>query len=192
MDDLIGFIIFAVIFILGPILEQMRKNKQPPPQQRKPPQRVVFEPQKPGQQQRVATPEDKAAAMVPDELWEMLTGAPKPKPRTVPAPLPPDVEEEELEDEEFEDEEEYVETVAAEATREEAVSLEELPRRYEPLVVSMETQPDPRARHAAFHRKIDEEVAVAESTAKAWIGSAQDLRRAFVLQTILDRPKGLD
>jgi hypothetical protein len=188
VDDFIGFIIFAVVFVLGPLLEHIRKSKQPPPppQQRKP-QRVVFEPQSTRPQPVPGAEDERAAAMVPDELWAVLTGG-APKPRAQPQPLPPDAELEDVE----EDEEAFAEAVSAEATGEEAVSLETLPRRIVPVVASMETQPDPRARHVAFHKRLGEQVEVKVIPAKKWLDSRADLRRAFILQTILERPKGLE
>ena len=201
MEDLIGFIIFFVVFVLGPLLEHARKKNQPPPPPKKP--RVVFEPQKPKQAPTEARPRpplqgrkdqprrpvpaasESATTMVPDELWQVLTGQPKP----APAPLPPDVEAET-----FEDEEAYAEDVRAEAQREEAVSLETMPARYEPTVVSLETVPDPRGRHVAFHKKIEQPIAVEAKPAVRveWLQRPQDLRRAFILQAILGTPKGLE
>jgi hypothetical protein len=86
MEDFLGFIMIFIVLVLGPLLEQMRRKGQQrrPPDlpQRRPlphpePQRLPESRQdeSAGQQRAEAA----AAEMVPDELWEILTGQPKPK-----------------------------------------------------------------------------------------------------------------
>ena len=206
MDDVIGFIIVFVIFVLGPLLDQMRRSKQPPPPP--PRQRQVPRPQprvaypQPTQESKprpeytqphgTTTGDDErqqASTMVPAELWEILTGEKRPSP--LPQPLPPDAELEEAADEEAN----TVEDVTVEVRRgrmEEAISLEELPRRAPPVVVSMETTPDPKRRHAQFHEKIADVATVQSTAPHEWLSTPAELRRAFVLQTILGPPKSLE
>ncbi|MGH7459180.1 MAG: hypothetical protein ACREMA_04370 [Longimicrobiales bacterium] len=199
MDDLFGFIIFALVFVLGPIIEQIRRKQQRPPPQQQPPAEM----RPPTTQQRAQLPtpparrqtEDASAAtMLPDELWEVLTGQPRPRPAPQPAPAP-DVESEETpDDEEFVRED--VDVDRRWRTFEEADSLEELPRREEPIVVSMETVPEPRARHVAFHQKVQHTVAPVVSSERrlrrpVLVGRDQ-LRNAVLLQTILGKPKALE
>ena len=167
MDDLFGFIVFVVIFVLAPIIEQIRRKRTPPPpqQQRRPPEAQPQLPQRQQQQRaqlptppaRSETEEASAAAMLPNELWEVLTGQPRPRPMPQPTPAP-DVESEETAD----DEELVREDVDVDRRRrsyEETISLEEPARREQPVVVSMEGVPEPRARHVAFHEKVQQTAA---------------------------------
>lgn len=211
MDDLLGFIIFAVIFIVGPLLEQLRKKQQPP--QQRPPTRVP--PPRPQQplprsttEEVSAKPRESAAAMVPDDLWKVLTGevrpapAPPPKPTSKERPwdvvyIPP---------EETEDEEEiFVENVNVELERttREAVKREHA-QRHRPVeeqslevtqanIISLETPvPSARARHRAFHEKVDPKPVAKAVYKPNFFGSVEELRRAFVMQEILGRPRGLE
>jgi hypothetical protein len=195
MDDFVGAIIIFVIFILGPLIEQMRKKQQrprPPQQQPRPQQQQPRPPAPIAEQPR--TQERSAEDMLPSELWEILTGQQRPQPMPVPRAPAPDVE-----DEEIGDKEAFVlEDVSVETRRsrfEEAVSLETMPVRYEPTVVSLETMPDPKKRHLAFHQKIDQpplEVVAARRVRPLHFTTAADMRRAIVIQTILGPPKALE
>jgi hypothetical protein len=210
MEDFIGAILIFVVFVLGPILEQMRKKGQrrppgmPPQQQRRPlprppesarlPQSSREAPSRVATQEPVTarTEEVSAAEMLPDELWEILTGQPKPKPAP-PRPPAPDVEDEETADEELITAEDV--TIETRRTRfEEAVSVEAPPPREYPVVVSMEEVPDPRKRHAAFHEKIQQSATAAPaSIARArYFSTPADLRRAMILQVVLGPPKALE
>src|SRR5687767_12109290 len=143
MDDFVGAIIVFVIFILGPLIENMRKKQQRPPPPQQPRPRVDYDPEKtkrievPGAPtaELPRTQERSAEDMVPSELWEILTGQQRPQPMPVPRAPAPDVEDEEIGDEEAI----VLEDVSVETRRsrfEEAVSLETMPVRYEPNVVS--------------------------------------------------------
>jgi hypothetical protein len=217
MEDLLGLLFVFIFFILGPLIEHLRKKQQPPqnrrptPQQRPPttasrteearslPQSTDLRTGSPRPPQRPRAEEmaeaESATTMLPDELWAVLTGQPVPQRR--PAPLPPG----DLDVEEFDVERETsTEDVSVEVRRnrtEEAVSLEATPRRYDPVVVSMEENvPDTKTRHAAFHQKIQQapvaKVKRAPSPASLVLSDVADLRKAFLLQAILGRPKGLE
>ena len=209
MDDFIGAILIFIVFVLGPILEQMRKKGQrrppgpPPPQQRRPLPRQPESARIPQPSReapsRVATPEPvatrtedvSAAEMLPDELWEILTGQPKPRP--APPPPAPDVEDEETADEELITAEDV--NIETRRTRfEEAVSVEAPPPREYPVVVSMEDVPDPRKRHAAFHEKIQQTslAAPAAIAGPRYFSTPADLRRAIIMQVVLGPPKALE
>jgi hypothetical protein len=211
MDDLLGIIIFIVVFVLGPIIEQIRRKgqspRQPPQQQRRPAEmrpRAQPQPQQqlptPAPAPRSETEDASAATMLPDDLWEVLTGQPRPQtqpaPQRVPAPAP-DVEWEDIVDEE-ELVRDDVDIEKKRSTFEEAVSLETLTRHPEPVVVSMEAVfPEPRARHVAFHKKIDQTAAPVAVTVERRVrrpplAGREQLRNAVLLQTILGRPKALE
>jgi hypothetical protein len=75
----------------------------------------------------------------------------------------------------------------------EAVSLEVTT----PNIISLETPlPSAAARHTAFHRKVEQKVDV--STARPSrkeilaLATRSELKRAFVLQEILGKPRGLE
>lgn len=211
MDDLLGFIIFAVIFIVGPLLEQLRKKQQPP--QQRPPVRV---PQAPQQQplprstteEVSAKPRESAAVMVPDDLWQVLTGEARPAP--VPAPKPASKQRPwdvvYIPPEETEDEEEtFVENVNVELERttREAVRREHA-QRHKPVeaqslevtqanIISLETPvPSSRARHRAFHEKIDKKPVAKAAYKPLFFGTVEELRRGFIMQEILGKPRGLE
>ena len=208
MEDFIGAILVFIVFVLGPILEQMRKKGQrpgpPPPQQRRPLPRPpesarIPQPSREAPPSRVATPEPvanrtedvSAAEMLPDELWEILTG--QPKPRSAPPPPAPDVEDEETADEELITAEDV--TIETRRSRfEEAASIEAPPPREYPVVVSMEDVPDPRKRHAAFHEKIQQTSlpAAARIVSPRYFSTPADLRRAIIMQVVLGPPKALE
>ncbi len=207
MEDYIGAIIVFVIFVLGPLLEQIKKKRQGPPTQRPPQQRPLprpFESSRLPEATRAQparapvpvaagqrTAETTAADMLPDDLWEILTGQPKPR------PMPPRAPEPEFEDEETQDEEIGVAEDAIETRRsrfEEALPIEAPPPREIPVVVSMEEMPDPRKRHAAFHNKIhlDVGVKIQRLTGPRYFSTPADLRRAMIMHVVLSPPKALE
>jgi hypothetical protein len=206
MDDFVGAIIVFVIFVLGPLLEQMKKKRQKqqqPPQERRPlprptesrlPESTRAEsartPAPVAAEQRTA--ETTAADMLPDDLWEILTGQPKPR------PMPQRPAEPEFESEETEDEESIVAediTIETRRTRFEEVITTEAPAPREfPVVVSMEDMPDPRKRHAAFHDKVrlDVGVKIQRLTGPRYFSSPADLRRAMIMHVVLSPCKALE
>jgi hypothetical protein len=212
-EDIIGFLFILFVFVLGPIIEAARRKqqqKQPPPPQRERPQSMSrplprsrteeLPARTEYQRPRPVEESEPAATMVPEDLWAVLTGQPLPAPPK-PRPTPPPTKWEEPADLDFEDlegEQDIArEDVTVEVRRsrvEEAVSLEELPRRELPTVVSMETDvPDTRTRHAAFHKKFQPlGPAPPLPSAARLIMNARDLRRAILYQTILGPPKGLE
>jgi hypothetical protein len=151
--------------------------------------------------------EEKAATMVPDDLWEILTGQKAPPVLTTPQPAPPverkpqpwdvvydpDEEEEEADEESLVVEDVNVETRRA---RVEAQSLETLERHPQPVVISLEDNlPTLAQRHEAFHKKIATPVPAAAITPKRprlSFTNRSELQRAFLMQEVLGKPKGLD
>lgn len=96
MPDPILIILFIVFFVL-PLLEKaLKKGKPPPPQQDQRPQRHDAEVE---EQQHGALPSGRAPAqppaepgpaadMIPDDLWEILTGERRPRPTAERHPRP--------------------------------------------------------------------------------------------------------
>lgn len=215
MDDLFPLLLF-LIFILAPLIEQIRKKGRPP-QQRPPTQRPL---PGPPPARRSETEEvsgksaDSASVMIPDDLWQILTGERRPPAQSQPAPAPPkqpwDVvyvpppEEAEADEEALVTEDVNVET---RRSSREIESYEEARRRpapqtleQPPVIVSLEQEilPAP-ARHVAFHERLaasaDLATSVPQRPAAAPLlpfGDPGELRRAFILQEVLGRPRGLD
>ena len=153
--------------------------------------------------------------MVPDELWEILTGQKRP-PVQQPTPVPPSpldtraekrpswdvVYDPELE----EDEEAEVEVIAAEDVnvetrryRVEAQSLETLERHPAPVVISLEENiPTTAVRHAAFHQKVSQpDVAIVQLPERRRprlidLSNRSEIQRAFLLSEVFGKPKGLE
>ena len=205
-------ILLIIVFIVAPLIERLlkagRDAQQPddPPQQRMPPQRPPqhripqrTEPQVPAPAQRE---DEAAAAMLPDDLWEILTGE-----RRTPAPAhvpQPDDDADEYEDEEmFSLEDEAIEEYASGdmlPAPAEPVSLETyvrpLPEREAPRVVSLEQlEFDDRKRHDEFHDRLDNLRPAARVRRPApnsyRFTTDEDLRRAIIMNEILGPPKGL-
>ena len=218
------FLVFVIIAMIARAIEAMAKGKQQPPEQQRPLPRPQ---QRPRHDQVPAdTTEDAAAAMIPDDLWEILTGRPKPQPSRplpapTPAPTPAPAPMQTYEGVEADVDEEIgvydvVQNEVAEYERRRR--LEDAQRRLErrqlrerrlreremysadkaPKVYSLE-QPLPSAvaRHAAFHAKIDDAPAVdkrhdSRRSAREWLFTGDDMKRAIVLQEVLGPPKGLE
>lgn len=211
MDDLFP-LLMVLIFVLGPIIEGLkRKNRRPPP-----PQRRVPPPSAPPQRSRteeISTTrprgDESAATMVPDDLWEILTG----QPRTPAPPAPPTPTRQperrpawdvgydaELEaDEELEEERVGLEDVNVETRRArvEAQSLETIGRHPEPVVISLEDNiPTTAQRHAEFHQRIVVAAPVVEVPPRRTplfdLKNRSELQRAFLMQEVLGPPKALE
>ena len=146
--------------------------------------------------------------MVPDDLWEILTGQKRPPVLTTPQPQPapveakrqpwdvvydPDEEAEAADEESAAAEDVNVEVRRA---RVEAQSLETLERHPAPVIISLEENlPTGAQRHEAFHKKIATPVPVVArqaSGSRIKIGSRSELQRAFILKEVLGKPKGLE
>ncbi|MBI4409781.1 MAG: hypothetical protein HY561_08745 [Gemmatimonadetes bacterium] len=229
MDEFFSLVIF--IIVLWSILGGARAKKKGGPVQRprqppRPPARPAEEraPARPRPQYRrphgttapgdAGQPEQAAGTMVPEELWQILTGEKPPWARPSPAPAPsPRPAPRAPESEGWEEEAEVVEAeagrtlegVSAEDEEVAAVlrrrevrddrSLEQLPPRPEPVVVSLETPTAAEARHAAFHEEVERgEPAVVIRRARPiplGLAARSDLRRAVILREVLGPPKAL-
>jgi len=230
------FLVFVIIALIARAIEAMTKGRSgPPPGQPRPRPRPVPRAEHDESwrtrtlpQGRTPAPsdevppdatEDAAAAMIPDDLWEILTGRPKPRPQHVPAPQPSshyepyvdveaDVDEELAAYDRVPDEvAEYERRRRAEEERRKRERRELTERRLRerdiysaakaPKVYSLE-QPLPPAvrRHAEFHAKIDDTPEVKplqrRRRARGWLIRGGDLKRAVVLQEVLGPPKGLE
>ncbi|MBI4546078.1 MAG: hypothetical protein HY703_12840 [Gemmatimonadetes bacterium] len=160
-----------------------------------------------GRAARGGQPPPAAADMIPDELWELLTGERR-RPTPAPTPTGPGRLEsaespEEAEAEEWGIDAEEVpagEEVAEEVLREEAQSLEEIPAPAQPVIVSLEELAPPAQRHAAFHSRLDQSAPLTlaprpRPSARRRIlrsGGRDDLRRAILLREVLGPPKALE
>jgi len=200
VEDLLGFLFFLFVFVIGPILGQKRKGQQQAPQQR--PRQAPPAPPVPSRTEELPRQQapQSAAEMLPDELWEILTGQKRPAPVAVPPTR--------YEEEEPDEEDEFVEVRTEEVRRPVEViaaeerSLETYERHEAPVVVSMETlPPPPRVRHEEFHRRIAaaEQVTAQASPAGltaaarlAAIAQRGRLRDVMAIQEILGPPKGLE
>jgi hypothetical protein len=217
MDELFPLLMF-LIFILGPIFEGISRNRKkgqqpPPPTQRRVP------PVQSSRTEEISTrsrAEDDASSMVPDELWEILTGQQRPPVQrptpTQPSPLDSRAEKRPSWDVVYdpeldEDEEAELEVVTAEdvnvetrRARVEAQSLETLERHPVPVVVSLEENiPTTAVRHAAFHQKMSQQQAAAvvqlpERRRPQLLDfkNRSEIQRAFLLSEVFGKPKGLE
>lgn len=220
------FLVFVIIAMAARAIEAISKNRQgggtqqrPQPQPGRPQPRPRPEYEEPyGTARRLPEPPhevgptdtaDAAAEMIPDELWQILTGQPKPR-RPSPPPLPVPYDEtgpdEELVATAYPDEEaEYERRRRAEQQEREREARELRERRARgrdanmadkaPRTISLERPlPSPEQRHAAFHRKVDAPIVVAKPrrpSSREWLFSDDDMKRAIVLQEVLGTPKGL-
>jgi hypothetical protein len=217
------FVLLIIVFIVAPLIERMLKAKkgtQPPPEQR-PQQRMPHQrmpPQRLPPPQREQEPvsarraggEDAAADMLPDDLWEILTGERRPARPPVPQEEPRD---ERYPVEDYPEEAESLEEAvsferpagewASQAPEETAIVIppdpyvRPLPRRDVPRVVSLEDLViDGGKRHERFHHRLDTTRGPARVRRPApspyrFTGSA-DLRRAVIMSEVLGTPKGLE
>ena len=221
-------LLLIIIFIVAPLIERLLKagkgTQQPPeprPQQRIPPQQRVPQP-RPQQQtlpqhrreESAGRDDDAAADMLPDDLWEILTGerrtprGPAPTPRAEPQDV-----DERYPVEAYPDEAPSLEEAALEQPSERgwlsrlpeepAVVLSPesyerpLPQRDVPRVVSLEElEFDTEKRHDSFHRRLETLTPVARvqrpSPGVYRFTNDEDVRRAIVMSEILGPPKGLE
>ncbi len=212
MEDIFPILLF-IIFFLVPLLEGLKKKKQqppPPPQQRRMPQPPVS-----SRTEEVSTrprEQESAATMVPDDLWEILTGQKRPPVLTTPQPEPVPAEKprpawDVVYDPELDGEEEEAEATAepvpwedvfVEARRKprERISLETLEPEPEPVIISLEENvPTVAQRHAAFHEKVSAKPQPSEITRprrRIEFRNRSELQRAVLMMEILGPPKGLE
>src|SRR5690606_34831359 len=143
-----GSLLF-LLFVLWPILAGILRRKQgtQAPGSGRPGPRAGQRPASAGrprtdEEAQTAAPVS-AADMIPDELWEILTGE-----RRRPAPAEARPSAREAEDQA---EEEWAPVVPARRAPRPAVSLE-----VDPVIVSLEESvPSTEQRHAAFHARVD-------------------------------------
>jgi hypothetical protein len=230
-------ILLIIVFIVAPLIERLLKagkqNPQlPPPQQRipqRPRQRLPHEQQPEEWEQdeqeqqaggyRAESRGDPAAEMLPDDLWEILTGERRPRPGPRPAPgasLPREfdyTQEEEgqsLEGRSLEDEgllqtpsevQSSGEWSTEPATLEVVLPAEPYirpnPVRLAPKVVSLEEIDfDYDQRHDEFHDMLDSLDGPARVKRPALspyrFKSNSDLRRSIVMAEVLGKPRGLE
>ena len=218
------FLIFIIIAMAARAIEALTKGRQgggapqDQPRPRRPrqsyelPHGTTRRPAEPPHDVSAESTSDAAADMIPDDLWHILTG--QPKPRRIPPPQPQYEYDEAGADEELQPAEAYTDEVAEydvrrraeeEARARAARELEARRARGRlantadkaPKIVSLERPlPSPEKRHAAFHRKIDKpivvEAVVPTRSAREWLFQDDDLKRAVVLQEVLGTPKGLE
>jgi len=216
MDDLFGIMLF-LIFVLAPIIEGIRKRgRQQQPPQRRPPARLPQSrtPELPSPRSRTeevsGKASDAASVLIPDDLWSILTGEQRPPVLTAPPTTPPRkrIETVYIPPEEVEDEEalaaEDVNVEVARTSRE-AVQLEHA-RRHRPRAVSLEIEPEiisletgvptGAMRHSAFHDKLlktaPTPVVRARKKSLLNMNDLDEVRRAFILQEVLGKPRGLE
>lgn len=133
-----------------------------------------------------------AAAMIPDDLWEILTGERRtPEPEWEPEPWEDD-HAWEPHGEEAAPVESYPVPYGYEAR-----SLESAARDEYPVAVSLEAPPPPpEERHRLFHKKLEatarQQRPARRSRLPAALGSGPALRRAMVLREVLGPPKALE
>lgn len=232
-------ILIIIIFIVAPLIERLLKagkqNPQLPPQQQRMPQRTrqrLPHEQQPEeweadeQEQQVSgyraeSRDDAAAEMLPDDLWEILTGERRPPQRPGPRPAPdagqPDgtdyslEESSSFEDHSLEDEgllrappreaqssgEWSMEPETIEVVLPPEPYIRPNPLRPAPKVVSLEEiNFDYEQRHDEFHDMLDSLDAPARVRRPALnayrFRTDADLRRAIVMAEILGTPRGLE
>lgn len=155
-------------------------------------------------QQQERSDVDRAAEMIPAELWEILTGERRP-PVATPPEIEADVDEEWLIEREERpavvviDEDRAVDDLIR--RRDEETAQRRAYDRELPTVISLETEPLPTPlRHEAFHRKVDQPgthrpaivIKRQRHTLLTSLRSGTELRRGIILREILGPPKGLD
>jgi hypothetical protein len=224
-------ILLIIIFIVAPLIERLLKagkqNQQPPPQQQRMPQRPrprlpreelpepweQEETEQPRSQpvRRTETRDDAAAEMLPDDLWEILTGERRPPPRPSPQRLPEQatpieetlsLEGKSLEEEgslEMQPSGRWMSTPAesVEVTLPPEPYIRPNPLRPVPKVVSLEELAfDPEQRHDEFHDRLDAlggPARVRRPAPSAYrFRNIEDLRRSIVMAEILGTPRGLE
>ncbi len=216
--------IFIILFVLLPLIQRIlegarggpnRRPGQPPTRPRvpPPPPRQTQAPQPRPDSGADQEPPERAADLIPADLWEILTGE-----RRLPPPAPPQparhrapapVQEADIDEELSEDEEarparvEPDEDAAATELlrrREHATARAREVRREPEQIISLETEllPEP-LRHAAFHDQLKKAAAAAVIVPPVRsrrvilsLENRSDLMRAIILHEVLGRPKGLE
>jgi len=225
-------ILIIIVFIVVPLIERLLKagkqnQQQPPPQQRMPQrprprlpreeQPEEWEQEEAGQPEsqpvrhRAETRDDAAAEMLPDDLWEILTGERRPPQRPSPQRRPEEatpieetlsLEAESLEEEglrEVQPSGHWVSTPPEQVvvTLPPEPYIRPNPLRPVPKVVSLEELTfDPEQRHDEFHDRLDSLGGPARVKRPApstyRFRNDEDLRRAIVTAEILGTPRGLE
>jgi hypothetical protein len=209
-------IILFFVFIVLPLIERAMKKRQPPqpPEQQQP--RPLPHPEERAARERAGLPgraerPESAADMVPDDLWEILTGErrpgaplPQPRPQEHAPPEPERGADEwfshiEPESEDIGEEEFYTDAIGLDAEEE----WERLGRERQRAVHSVE-HAAPHVPLTARERATRMRVLSAEAErgpirvrpgpmlGRLRLRERDELRRALVLKEILGRPKGLE
>lgn len=203
-------LLIILFLILAPLLERLlkvgQKKKPPAPRReiprREPPRRMPAPSTRtaddePSMEQPAARREDETAATIlPEDLWEILTGErqfPQPVPAPQPVPEPYEESYDEIEPvHEWEQEESVVVPEPVPRPREGLYASRD---RTEPQVVSLEPlELDDEERHRRFHERVSVvTTAATEPTGPAVFRfrSGEDLRRAMIVTEVLGPPKGL-
>lgn len=228
-------ILIILLFILAPLIEKILKAGKPPqePPEQKPRQRqrppAGQRPQPPVDRAPRPTPraptpfddedEDLAAGMLPDDLWEILTGERRtpvepqraPQPRTLPQhhdtvdgppasfedPTEHSFELEHQADFESDFDPDFEEAAYSAEPVEIEPYVHQAPVREAPKVVSLEkTYFDAESRHDRFHERLEELPPAArirrrKPTRAAGMLDDDDLRKAIIMNEVLGPPKGL-
>lgn len=222
-------ILLIIVFIVAPLIERLLKagkqNQQPPPrmpQGQRPQlpreelpeeweQEEAWQPEPEPVRHRAETRDDPAAEMLPDDLWEILTGERRPPQRPTQQRPPEEatpieetlsLEAESLEEEgslEVQPSGRWTSTppVPVEVTLPPEPYIRPNPLRPAPKVVSLEELTfDPEQRHDEFHDRLDSLSGPARVKRQApstyRFRNDEDLRRAIVMAEILGTPRGLE
>ena len=208
MDNLFE-LLFIALFILFPILEgvlKQRKKGKPDPSGSDEEERDWAEPDRvePGEAQAEPAEGRAAAEMLPDDLWELMTGERRhesgpeepeqpEEPWSVETEAPstdPAVEADPWSEPAVDDDTTAPEPASLEYEGPEAYTLET------PAPEPLErTVPTAKARHRAFHELVDRprrEPARRTSPLMRSLRSPDGLRQAVLLREILGPPKGLE
>lgn len=141
-----------------------------------------------------------ASILVPDDLWEILTGERR-TPQPVPVPVGGAGEDDEADFEEAESYDAVIDETVEAARRErwsyddDAISAERRSSEVAARVVSLEDPPPPTPiRHAAFHRRLESLEPDRPRRVRGSVSptALRGLRRAIILREVLGPPRGLE
>jgi len=209
--------IMVLIILFAPVIEKIlragRKPPEGPPAQRVPPPkqwppigaRLPAPYERPQSSNRPEVGRGDASDMLPDDLWELVTGEKRPRVTTAESrQLPPHrhpAESTHSYDEEALDEESYAtreQQPSREASLPTRVSTPYVPVHAPPVVVSLEDNiPTDAQRHVQFHERLSHLAPAAQMRVEvvplsAVLASNAALRQAFIMAEVFGKPKGLE